>query len=141
MGPAEWVALVTRELGAGARAEFEDMVAGKTLVPPPDSFGPCFRPVTVTEQPFELGFDEMRLGVVRDLRPGSAAEKAGVKEGDKLLSMTPLEEVRPHPERPMELTVERDGQPLRIRYTPRGAPVPGWRWKRVPGVPDAACRL
>ncbi|QRK09615.1 hypothetical protein JQX13_05640 [Archangium violaceum] len=61
----------------------------------------------------------MSLGI---LRPGSAAEQAGVKEGDKLLSMTPLEEVRPHPERPMELTVERDGQPLRIRYTPRGAP-------------------
>ncbi|WNG40260.1 hypothetical protein F0U61_46180 [Archangium violaceum] len=40
--------------------------------------------------------------------------------------------------RSMALTVERDGQPLRIRYTPRGAPVPG---KRVPGVPDAACKL
>lgn len=141
VGLREWVALVTRELGASARAEFEDMVAGKTIVPLPNSFGPCWSPVAVTERPFDLGFDKMRLAVVRDLRPGSAAEQAGVKEGDKILSMTPLQQARSNSEQKMELTVERGGQPLRLSYSPRGAPVPGWRWMRKPGVSDAACKL
>ena len=141
VGVKEWVALVTRELGDGARTEFEDMAAGKTLVPPPDSFGPCLRPVAVTERPFELGFDEMSLGVVRDLRSGSAAERGGVREGDKILSMTPLPEVQAHPEQRMELTVERLGQTHRLGYVPRRPPVPGWRWMRQPGVPDSACAL
>ncbi|OJH36929.1 hypothetical protein [Cystobacter ferrugineus] len=141
VGVREWIALVTRELGASARAEFEDMVAGKTIVPLPNSFGPCWRPVAVTERPFDLGFDEMRLAVVRDLRPGSAAEQAGVKEGDKILSMTPLQQARSHSKQKMELTVERGGRRLRLSYSPRGAPVPGWRWTRKPGVSDVACKL
>jgi predicted metalloprotease with PDZ domain len=141
VGVSEWVVLVTRELGEVARADFQDMVAGRLIVPPQNSFGPCFRPVSAPERAFDLGFDEGRLGVVTNLRAESAAAAAGVKEGDTIVAMTPLREVRSDSDRLMELTIKRGDQQLRLSYAPRGLPVASWHWIRVPGVPDAACKL
>ncbi len=40
-----------------------------------------------------------------------------------------------------EMAVMRDGQPLTIRFLPRGKPVNGWQWQRVPGIPASDCKL
>ena len=141
VGLSEWRQLVVEKLGPDAGVEFDDMTAGKIVIPPATSFGPCFKLFKTQSRPFDLGFDEMRLGVVKDLRPGSAAAQAGAREGDTIVSMTPLSEVRDKPDAEITLTVRRGEQILPVRYLPRGTTVENWQWRRVAGVPDSRCRL
>ncbi|TWB13858.1 M61 glycyl aminopeptidase [Nitrospirillum amazonense] len=137
----QWVAMVVRELGDGARQEYEDMVAGKLIEPAPTGFAPCYHAVKAPERPFDLGYDEMRLGVVADLRPDSPAAQAGVKEGDVIVRSSPKQSLMDDPTKQMEITVKRDGQERSFTYLPRGQAVTGWHWERVPGVEDGACHL
>ncbi|HEV8195034.1 MAG TPA: hypothetical protein VGP87_00230, partial [Gemmatimonadales bacterium] len=58
---SEWLELVTRELGHGAKAELDSMAAGATLPMAPGSFGPCFRAEPFQERIFELGFEHTSL--------------------------------------------------------------------------------
>src|SRR5438270_5804246 len=49
-----WIQAVTREIGAGARAQFEGVILrGETIVPASDAFGRCFdrRPMKLTPPP------------------------------------------------------------------------------------------
>jgi len=141
VGLQQWVDLVVRELGPPARKDYEDMVAGKTIVPPANVFGPCFSVVSEPERPFVLGFDDMRLAVVRNLVADSPAAKAGLKEGDTIVALTPIGEARDNPGKTMDLTVRRGGRELKVSYLPRAAPVPAWHWVRNPKVPAGRCRL
>ncbi|SEK87512.1 Predicted metalloprotease, contains C-terminal PDZ domain [Roseateles sp. YR242] len=141
VGLEEWDRMVTKALGAAGRKDFDAMVAGERIEMPPTTFGPCFKPVASTAAPFELGFDDMRLGAVSKLVEGSAAAKAGLKEGDRIVDLTPLREVRENATAHMALTVERDGQLLKVDYLPRGTAVPSVQWARVTTVPDTACKL
>jgi hypothetical protein len=141
VGLDQWVELVVRELGPDARKDYEDMAAGRMIIVPPGTFGPCVTLRQRSEQPFILGFDDMRLGVVKNLVSGSPAAEAGVAEGDTIVSMTPLTKARENPATMMELRLRRDGKDLQIRYLPRGAAVPAWHWERDPKIPDRQCRL
>src|SRR3546814_19488094 len=52
-----------------------------------DAFGPCCRRVEAQVRPYDLGFGGpqlKRLKVVENLRPGSEAAKAGLRNGDRL---------------------------------------------------------
>lgn len=140
-GLADWRALVVKELGPSAGGEYDDMVAGKLITPPQGSFGRCFKVVNESERPFDLGFDEMRLGVVNNLRPDSAAAEAGIRENDTILSMTPLDVVRPDPKKMMELKVRRAQQELTFTYSPRKAAVPAWHWVRDVSVSEKECGI
>ena len=141
VGLAAWSEIIRRELGEAGVAEFEAMAAGQLIVPPEGSLGPCFRPVRYAARPFELGFDMMRLGVVADLLPNSAAANAGLREGDTIVSITRLNELQGDPDRMMEMVIERDGQRTPVTYAPRGAEVEAWRWERIADAPDAQCGL
>ena len=141
VGLAEWRSMIVKELGPAANQEYEDMEAGKLIVPPEDSFGPCFKAVSEPEQPFDLGFDEMRLGVVKNLREDSAADKAGVREGDTIVSITPLDLVRNDPKKLMELKLNRGERELSVGYSPRSATVPAWHWERKNLVKASDCKL
>ena len=141
VGVPEWRALVVKTLGEPAGREFDDMVAGKLIVPPATTFAPCYQMVPASLRPFDMGFDGMRPGVVGGLREGSAAARAGLREGDIVIKSTPTSQLREDPAMMAEVEVMRDGKPLAIRYLPRGAPVKGWQWQRVPGIPESDCRL
>lgn len=141
VGIDAWKAILERELGADAVTTFDDMVAGKLIVPSEDSLAPCFRVKTLDEKPFELGYDRMTLTVVQKLVEGSEAAKAGLQEGDKILSFTPLSELREDPEKKMDITVNRDGEELSFSYLPRRDAVNAWIWERVEEVPNSACNL
>jgi predicted metalloprotease with PDZ domain len=141
VGLDQWVDLVVRELGPDARRDYEDMVSGRLIVPPENAFGPCFTLVKEEQRPFVLGFDEMRLGVVKDLVAGSPAAQAGVKEGDTIVALTPVKEVRDDPSKTMNLTLRRGESELKVSYLPRGAPVPAWHWVRNSSVPDSQCGI
>jgi hypothetical protein len=141
VGLDEWAALVVRELGPQARRDFDDMVSGKLIVPPARAFGRCFTVAAENQRPFVLGFDEMRLGVVKDLIAGSPAAAAGVHEGDTIVALTPVKEVREDSSKRMDLTLRRGEKELKVSYLPRGAPVPAWHWVRNFSVPDGQCGI
>lgn len=141
VGVADWRKLVVAELGEAAGREFDDMTAGRLLEPPAQAFAPCYRLVQATLTRFELGFSDSRRDVIKELRVGTAAERAGLREGDVIVAMTPIAEVRDNPAAEMVLEIRRGDQTLPVRYTPRSDPAAGWQWQRVGGVPDRACKL
>jgi hypothetical protein len=144
-GIPEWLALVGREIGAAkAKAMYGHMAAGGLLVPPADLYAPCLSVARHPVRPFQLGFARASLNddrVIRDLVAGSAAAQAGLRNGDVITEVNDLNEVRRDETKPLELSIRRGGEIVRVSYLPRGAPVEGYRWERTPGVPDSACRF
>jgi len=138
-GLMEWRALVVKELGEAAGSEYDEMVAGKLIVPAADAMAPCFHAVHAEIRPFELGYDDMQLGLVKDLIPDSAAARAGVQNGDVVTSFTRLDALRKDENKMMELKVQRGGKELSIDYLPRKAAVSAWRWVRTSSAENAAC--
>ncbi len=140
-----WLELVTAELGPKAKVEFDDMMAGRLMVPPSNAFGPCFKRETASYRNFELGFDSASLTSnprrVQGLVAGSAAEKAGVRDGDEITTAVVLDAIQGDAKAELTIDLKRDGKPLAITYLPRGKTVEGYRWARVASVPDAACAI
>jgi predicted metalloprotease with PDZ domain len=142
----DFISLVARDLGPEAEADYQAMMAGKRIVVPENAFGRCFRRKTEQMPIFELGFAMKSLmqqpRVIADLDPASPAAKAGLRDGDNVLSATPLDGAQEDPDREMRVTVARDGKPLDIHFKPKGTKtLDGYQWERVPGLPDGACRL
>lgn len=141
-GIADWLDLLSRELGPRATMEYEEMTAGARLVPPPNSFGPCFKPEPYETKLYELGFDESSLmgskKIVHGLMSGSNAALAGLRDGDVVLRRSPVDSEDRN--REMTLTVERDGGEEDIKFRPEGKSVSAYRWVRVPDVPESNCR-
>lgn len=117
------------------------MVAGKLIPPPRQAFAPCYRLVPATLTRFELGFSDTRPDLVKDLRANTAAARAGLREGDAIVKMTPLAGVRDNPSAEMAMEVRRGDESVSVRFLPRSEPAAGWQWQRVAGVPDSACKL
>ncbi|MEP6906646.1 MAG: hypothetical protein ABI858_01505 [Pseudoxanthomonas sp.] len=133
VGVNEWRAMVVRELGADAGSQFDAMVSGKLIVPASHAFG-CYRTVPYPHRPFELGFDRMRMGVVKKLQDDSNAFKAGVKEDDTIVDYTPLEPVIADENAVMQLKLLRDGKALDVSYLPRSPKVDAWRFEVDPAL-------
>jgi hypothetical protein len=145
-GIKDWLALVGQTLGAAeAKRDYDAMVAGKLLVPPKNSFGPCMRPVADNAQPYALGFDESSLSgdhkVIKGVVIGSAAALAGLHDGDEVLTYDDPLVVQKDNDSHMKLNVRREGKEVSIDYLPRGTPVESYRWERVAGVEESKCRL
>ena len=141
---ADWEALLARELGDGAVADFRAMLAGKWMLPASDAFGPCFRRVAKRMRRYELGFDPKVLveprRIIRGLVPGSAAARAGLLDGDEILQPVGQDHLQGEQEREIELKIRRDGRDFVQRYLPRGETVDAWQWERDPAAPAADCR-
>ncbi len=139
-----WVALLEREIGAQARADFRALQDGGLLVPPEDAFGPCFRREQVPMPVFELGFEIASLmqvpRVIRGLDPASPAARAGLREGDRVGNAIGLDAQQSDPGKPIVLKVERETGPVEIAFVPEGAPFPGYRWVRSDVADGPACR-
>jgi len=145
-GIREWLELVTAELGPDARKEFEAMTQGRLVVPPASSFAPCLKPEKLTERAFELGFDPQSVGLagsrIQGLVVDSAAARAGVRDGDEVVvPVVSIEDIQSSPEATLTLKLRRNGQPFEVTFLPRGASVESYRWTRVAGVEDSACKL
>lgn len=109
-----------RTLGQWFGPEFDRYVGDAEVVDVPrDALAPAFDGRLTTRYEFDLGFDRQRsLGVRRvvGLKPGSAAEEAGLREGDELGGW----KIRDDAEEPVELQVRREGRWEKVRYYPRG---------------------
>ncbi len=128
-----WRDAVQRELGDTGGATFDQVITrGEPAELPEDAFGPCFRRVSREEEVFDLGFDRRSLvktpSVVMGVLRGSAAEKAGLREGALVLSASvPGEdEAAPRAGKKAEvvLTIAGKGGGKKIRYRP-------WAKRRV----------
>jgi len=145
-GIPQWLGLVAAELdSATAQRDFETMRAGRLLIPPPNSFGPCLRPLPHRDRPYELGFDKGSLDteprMIRGLMANSAAAKAGLREGDVIVTADDVLQVQKDDSQSMHLTVRRGGEVLPVSFVPRGDFVDSYRWERIPGTKDAQCKF
>ena len=143
MDQAAWVSVVTQALGSRGKAEFDAMLAGQVVLPPSDSFGPCFERTTAPLQRYELGFEPKVLTepdrIVRDLITGSAAQRAGLRDGDRIAEPVGQDHLQGEQQAVLTLHILRDGQPLTIRYRPRGETVQAYQWKRVASGASPTC--
>lgn len=136
---AAFRAAVVRELGAAGGDRLDAVIfAGAPPDPPADAYGPCFTRTPRTLASFDLGLDERRSrddGAIRGLRAGSAAQRAGLVEGDTLVA---LESTFLFPDKQATVTIDRGGEDVVIRYLPAGEPRDGFAWARV--TTDPRCR-
>ena len=143
----DWEEVLEGELGRSGVAAFRAMLAGETPLPSSDAFGPCFRRVQKPMRRYELGFEPKVLTeprrIVRGLIPGSAAEAAGLRNGDEILVPVGQDDLQGRQDGVLTLTVRRAGETLTISYKPRGETVDTWQWERAsssPGCVPAAAR-
>ena len=142
-GIADWLRLVGAEIGTEqAERDYRRMESGQTITAA-GVYAPCYVAVREPVRRLELGFARRSIneGKVRDLEPGSAAARAGVKEGDRILDSTDVSEVARDPQKQMELVVERDGERHAIAYLPRGELVEAWRFSRNAEIDATDCRI
>lgn len=143
---ASWVSLVRDALGNRGVAQFQAMLDGKLILPPSDAFGPCFERTQAPLRRYQLGFDSQVLmepaRIVRGLVRGSAAARAGLQNGDRIVKPVPQDAIQADQNAKLTLLIERAGKTFPITYLPRGATVETYQWRRRPGgVPDRSCGL
>ncbi len=136
---ASWRTLLLAELGPEGPADLDAMQAGRLITPPDNAFGSCFRRVKVdgTRRPI-LGFEENTLltepFIVTELDENSAAARAGLRNGDKIVSRTGVTERIAHSasnirlDPIVELTVRRGDEMLDIRFSTEGPGIDYYRW-------------
>jgi hypothetical protein len=137
-----WTEAITAELDAGEAAAFTVTIErGGPIDLDAGALGPCFRREARRFEAFDLGFDEAASRAATPLqiagvRPGSPAERAGLKNGDLLIEANIAQG---RSDVPVVVIVERDGKSQRITYKPAGPSVAGRGWARVKDVPDEEC--
>ena len=141
---AIWLEMLRQEIGEDGPATHRAMMTGQLMLPESDGFGPCFRRTTKRIRVFDMGFDNKSLlgadKTIQGLKPDSEAAKAGVRDGDKVVSGGASDSIQADVSRTVTLKLMRDGKPLSVTYLPRGEAVDAYQWERVAGVPESACR-
>lgn len=134
VGVSEWLELIEAELGEAGRSGYEAMAAGRWAVPEPTALGPRFTRREVEDHVLEVGFelDSLTSGTIAGLVEGSAAGRAGVREGDAILAGPNRAEIVHGSRSPIALTLRRGGEHLAVEYRPHGAAVRSYEWVRVP---------
>ncbi len=112
------------------------MLNGAVVVPPSDAFGPCFTRTVAELRRFDLGFDPAVLvsqdRIVRGLKQGSEAERAGLRNGDRIMNRFPQDAMQADQSATLTLRIERGGREREITYLPRGVAVPAYQWAARP---------
>jgi len=141
---AVWVALLTAELGEDGQALHVAMKAGELMLPEADDYGPCFTRYVGRARRFDLGFDPKSLvgdvKTIRGLVPGSAAEQAGIRNGDVVTYAVAMDGVQSNQQAMLTLQVTRGEDRFPVTYLPRGEEVDVYQWRRAPDAADAACK-
>ena len=113
---------VARYLDSKDSRQFRSYVeSGFTVEVVPEAFGPCVVRELVEMPSFELGVDRTELiekRIVAGLKPGSNAEKAGLREGDTVIGISVYWN---DTSKPVRLTIQRGTTKSTIEYYARGA--------------------
>jgi predicted metalloprotease with PDZ domain len=131
-----WREVLHSRLGPNAEREFEQLMVQRSEPAdiPFDALGECLMRTVVKDGAYELGFDEASLRgdrpVIRGVVSGSAAEAAGVQEGDLIVSGH--ETVRlGDANRTITLVVSGAKGTRLVRFNPQSTK-PRVRWQVVP---------
>lgn len=128
------------ELGEAGVAGFREAIFlnGKAPAIPAAALGKCFTRGPRRYVRFDVGFDvkASRNGQVRGVRPGGPAARAGVREGETLVSLVGLSR---DPYQPVEVTLAREGGPVVVRLLPVGMSGRGEGWRRRERADEAEC--
>ncbi|KAF2150318.1 hypothetical protein K461DRAFT_322784 [Myriangium duriaei CBS 260.36] len=116
-----WTTLVRKELGKPAVDELHNMVDGSFIKPLPTRSVPPMKLVRQDREVLDVGFNLSSYSshIVTGLKPGSRAEQAGVREGDKITKIISLWSLAETYEMNNSMTLERDGKSLEVNYWPR----------------------
>lgn len=110
----------TQALGEWFVAEFDKYVEqAATVEVPVNCLAPGLAGTTTTVFEHDLGFERARSlkeKRVRGLRAGGPADRAGLREGDELISWT----IPGNADAPTSLEIKRDGRTRTIEYVARG---------------------
>lgn len=135
MNEALYRRLLKAELGDRGIAELDAMLAGGTVLPPSNAYGPAFRRITRPLRRYDLGFDiaalQARPRIVRGLVAGSNAAQAGLRDGDEILNSFPQDALQGDQQAYLTLDIRRAGETRQIRYQPRGEVVQAYQWEAV----------
>ncbi|MDR7259907.1 hypothetical protein J2X47_004115 [Sphingomonas sp. BE270] len=144
-GPVDapaWEALLQREAGPWAVAQWLDMLAGKHVEPASGAFGPCYvaRPIHAGHYTLGIGVKDLRAGTSIDrVDPSSYAYKAGLRSGDVLRE--PIKDMDKSFDQNVIIRVTRDGKPIDFTFSPRAGTELAYRWFARSGNPDRPCGL
>ena len=137
-----WTELLTERLGSDAESAYQRFVERGDGAPlPTDILGPCLRGTKRTYAAFSLGFDLRGTldrpdpRVLRGLDPKGPGARAGLREGDILVSAR-HEEGRADVH--AVVVVQRDGTEKTLRYLPVGKRADGLGFVRT-DVPAERC--
>jgi len=132
---AAWEELLQRELGQTGVDGLHAMLNGATLLPEPGAFGPSFTRTVKRLRRYELGFEPAVLTesprVVRGLVAGSAAERAGLRNGDEIVRPVPQDAIQARQDATLTLRVRSNGVETDITYLPRGEAVDAYQWVEI----------
>lgn len=107
------------------RALWDGLVVGALPDLPDDAFGPCFRRKMESRSVPDLGFDPASLDtspqIIRGTVPGSAAERAGLRDGALVLKTSLGGRRRVDPEEEIELVLAGKKGKQVVRYRPAKA--------------------
>jgi predicted metalloprotease with PDZ domain len=129
-----WLAELEKEIGPSASEDFESIIIrGEDFIPASEAFGPEFERVSAELRVFELGFNERKSLYAKEKRitglvKGSAAERAGLHNGDLILNDVNPRALRDNEDLTLKLEVQRGDKTLKIEYLPRGESVNGYKW-------------
>jgi hypothetical protein len=116
--------VVVGELGEAAGEELDEAVVrgSRSITLPNDAFGPCIKRRRAKEMVFDLGFDPASLkgdpGVTRGVVKGSAAARAGLRDGLIVIDAKLPDEGDPDKTREVEITVAGSRGARKIRFMP-----------------------
>jgi hypothetical protein len=128
-----WETVLRKQAGQWAVDDYNLALSGQLLTPEPGAFGTEFVIKKREAKLFSLGYKEprgIRKGqVVRGLDPSSNAAKAGLKEGDIFAETVNLNPVYSSYDKPVQVSVNRNGSLLSLSFLPQGEPVEAWQWR------------
>ncbi|ACT60352.1 peptidase M61 [Hirschia baltica] len=142
---SDWEKELNTHLGPSAVAEFQDFLNGTLIVPDASAFGPCFTRTQVPLRRYELGFDPAVLSeptrIIRNLVIGSAADQAGLQNGDEIVHPIPQDHIQGEQTQELTVTIRRNGDEFTLSYLPRGETVDAYQWIKNPNHSDENCEL
>jgi len=138
---AYWIDLLRGELGEAGPQGLEAMLNGALMLPGSSAFGACFKRTTAPLRRYELGFEPAALTesprLVRGLIAASAAEVAGVRDGDEIMRPVGQDGLQGDQTGLLTLNLRRGDEVFEITYLPRGETVDAGQWKKTV---SEACR-
>jgi predicted metalloprotease with PDZ domain len=121
-GIEQWLELLEPLMGNEIYELYEDMKSGSKIILPEKFFGPKTHLMkSIQQEMLDFGMDRESFedGIVMSLKEGSRAEKAGLREGDKIVRSSHVWKCVDTFEAEMEVVIERDGVETTMSYWPR----------------------